>query len=86
MPTDKVPSKRWKSVKSLISWQAAGTDSLKETIVRVTQSGNAIMFSTTMDGSALILSVYAGNDKTKEYVTDAGDIPSLLAYIIETYG
>jgi hypothetical protein len=30
--------------------------------------------------------VYAGNDKTKEYVTDAGDIPSLLAYIIETYG
>ena len=67
MPTDKIPSKKWKSVKSLISWQAAGTDSLKETIVRVTQSGNAIMFSTTMDGSALILSVYAGNDKTKEY-------------------
>lgn len=86
MSTDPQPKKTWKRAKALLSWQAAGTDSLKEVVVRITQSGGAVMFSTTIDGTALILSIYSGNDKTKEYITEAGDIPALFAWAIETYG
>lgn len=86
MSTDKPPSnKAWKKNKSSLSWSAAGTDSLKALVAAVTDNGNGIMFSRTMDGSALILSVYSGNDRSKEYVTEAGDIPALFAWVIETY-
>jgi hypothetical protein len=43
------------------------------------------MFSRTIDGSALVLSVYSGDTKSKEYVTEPGDIPALLAWALETY-
>jgi hypothetical protein len=38
-----------------------------------------------MDGSALILSVYSGDERVKEYVTEPGDIPPLFEWIVENY-
>lgn len=75
----------WKSNHKSLSWSAAGGDSLKTALVAITDSGNAIMFSRTIDGSALTLSIFSGDTKSKEYVTDPGDIPALLAWAIETY-
>lgn len=80
-----IGQKPWKSNHSSISWSAAGKDSLHSMLSAITDSGNAVMFSRTMDGSALILSIYAGDTKSKEYITEAGDIPSLLAWAVETY-
>lgn len=78
-------AKPWKKNHKGISWSAAGSDSLRSMVSAITDSGNAVMFSRTMDGSALVLSVFSGNTKSKEYVTEPGDIPSLLAWAIETY-
>jgi len=75
----------WKKSHTSVSWSAAGEDSIKQLVTAVTNSGNAIMFSRTIDGSALVLSVFSGQDKAKEYVTDVGDIPSLFAWAIEHF-
>jgi hypothetical protein len=71
--------------KKSLSWQAAGTDSIKNVVVAVTDSGNSIMFSRTMDGGALVVALYMGNVKAKEYITEAGDIPALFAWCIENF-
>lgn len=76
---------KWKSNRASLSWSAAGADSLKATIAAVTDSDNAIMFSRTMDGSALICTVYSGNDKSREFITSPGDIVPLLSWVIETF-
>lgn len=75
----------WRKNHTSISWSAAGTDTLKSVIASITDSGNAVMFSRTIDGTALTLSIFSGNEKAKEFVTEPGDIPALLAWAIETY-
>ena len=86
MPNDpKNPPPSWKKLHKVLTWRAAGTESLHSVVAGVTDSGNAIMFSTTLDASALVLSVYSGNNKIKEYVTDPGDIPALFAWVLEQY-
>jgi hypothetical protein len=77
--------KTWRSNNRSLSWSAAGSDNIKSLIAAISESGNAVMFSRTMDGSALVLSVFSGNTKSKEYVTEPGDIPALFAWAIETY-
>jgi len=86
MPTETPrTSGEWRKKHTSISWSSAGKDSLHSVVAGVTNSGNAIMFSRTMDGSALVLSVYAGSERVKEYVTEPGDIVPLLAWVLETY-
>jgi hypothetical protein len=85
MPKDPPSRQTWKKLKSTISWAAAGTDSLHTVVSAVTDSGNAVMFSRTIDGTALALTVYSGDTKSKEYITEPGDIPALLAWVMETY-
>jgi len=75
----------WRKAHKSISWSAAGKDSLHSVVTGVTDAGNALMFSRTIDGSALVISIYAGQEKAKEYVTEPGDIPPLLAWVLETY-
>jgi len=72
-------------VKRVLSWSAAGTDTLKTAITAITDSGNAILFSRTLDGGALSLTLFSGQQKSKEYITEEGDIPGLLAWAIEEY-
>lgn len=85
MPKEPPTNKSWRKNAHSISWSGAGTDSLKSLITGVTDSGNAIMFSRTIDGTALVLAVYSGSEKVKEYVTEVGDIPALFAWVLETY-
>ena len=77
--------KSWRRSANSISWSSAGTDSLKSLVAGCTDSGNAILFSRTIDGTALVLSVFAGNDRVKEYITEPGDIPALFAWVLENY-
>lgn len=79
-------ARAWKSNKKSIHWQAAGAESLREVITRLTDNGCGVMFSRTADGGSLVCGVYAGNDRTKEYITDPGDIPGFLSWLLETYG
>jgi len=51
----------------------------------VTDSGNALMFSRTVDGGALIFTAFSGDEKFKEFITDPADIPALFAWVIENY-
>lgn len=85
MSKDPPVNKSWRKLKSTLSWSASGRDSLHSTIAAVTDSGNALMFSRTIDGTALVLSVFSGDTKSKEYITEPGDIPALLAWVMETY-
>lgn len=86
MPKDPPNSaSKWRSNKASLSWSAAGADTLKHAIASITDSGNAIMFSKTVDQSALICTVYSGSDKSREFVTEPGDIVPLLAWFVETY-
>jgi hypothetical protein len=71
--------------RSALSWSAGGTESIKDAIVRITESGNSIMFTRNADGNALAIACYMGNTKAKEYITEAGDIPALLAWAIENF-
>lgn len=80
------PAKKWRSNKKSIHWQSAGAESLREVIARLTDNGCGVMLSRTSDGGSLVFGVYAGDDRTKEYITDPGDIPGLLAWALETYG
>lgn len=77
---------KWKSNRHSIHWQAAGAESLREVITRLTDNGCGVLFSRTMDGGSLVFGVYAGNERSKEYVTEPGDIPALLAWALEVYG
>jgi len=85
MPKEPPSRQPWKKLKSTISWGAAGKDSLHSMVTAITDSGNAVMFSRTIDGTALALSIYSGDTKSKEYVTEPGDIPALLAWAMEEY-
>lgn len=78
--------RKWKSASRSISWSSGPSDSLRACIGSITDSGNAVLFARTPDGGALVFKVYAGNVQTKEYVTEVGDIASLLAWAVEQYG
>lgn len=75
----------WRKVHKVLSWSALGPESMRSAVVSLTDCGNAIMFSRTLDGSALIVNVYSGDEKFKEFVTDPGDLVPLFAWIIENY-
>lgn len=78
--------RKWKSASRSISWSSGPSDALRACIGSLTDSGNAVLFARTPDGGALVFKVYAGNVQTKEYVTEVGDIASLLAWAVEQYG
>ena len=75
----------WRKLHKVLSWSAASPEKLHNLVSAVCGSGNAVMFGSTMDGSALILSVYSGDERVKEYVTEPGDIPPLFEWIVENY-
>lgn len=84
---EKIPSKptSWRKVHKVLSWRAAGTDSLHSLVSGVCDCGNAVMFSNTIDGSALVLTVFSGDIKVKEYITEPGDLPPLFAWVLENF-
>lgn len=79
-------SRKWKANHNSLSWSSGPTESMRDAIAGITNAGGGVMFSRTIDGSALIIGVYSGNDRTKEYITELGDITPCLAWLLETYG
>lgn len=77
--------KRWKSDRKSISWNGGPPESMRDAIARITDSGAAVLFSRTTDGGALVIQVLAGQERSKEYITEPGDIVPCLAWLVETY-
>lgn len=76
----------WKGKHKSISWSAGPSETLRDFISKLTDAGCGVLFSRTSDGGALVISVYAGQDRSKEYITEQGDILLCLAYLSEQYG
>lgn len=75
----------WKKTHKTISWGAAGHDALVKLVTVLTDNGCAVMFGRTMDGGALVLQIFAGTERSKEYVTAEGDIASLFEWAMSQY-
>lgn len=80
------PGRQWKSKRNTLSWSAGPAESMRDAITRLTDAGCGVLLSKTIDGSALVLGVYSGDARVKEYITEPGDILPCLAYLVETYG
>jgi len=77
---------KWRSKRTTLSWTGGPPESMRDAIGRITDSGAAILFARTSDGGALVIQVLAGNERSKEYITEAGDIVACLAWLTEAYG
>ena len=84
--TNGTGQRNWKSGRSSISWSGGPSDSMRAAIGRITDNGAAVLFSRTLDGGALSIQVLAGDERSKEYITDAGDIVACLNWLGETNG
>jgi len=84
--SDGSPRGKWKGNRKTISWTGGPADSIRHLIGALTDNGNAVLFSRTLDGGALGIQVLAGSERTKEYVSDLADIAPLFAWLLETYG
>lgn len=80
------PHSKWKGNRKTISWSGGPADGIRHLVGALTDNGNAVLFSRTLDGGALGIQVLAGNERTKEYVSDLADITPLFAWLLETYG
>lgn len=78
-------TKAWKAKHNTISWSSGPSETMRDAIASLTDAGCGVLFSRTMDGGALVVGVYSGSDRTKEYITEPGDILVCLAYLVETY-
>lgn len=78
--------KKWRSDRKSLSWSAGPTETMRDFIARVTDNGAAVLFARTIDGSALVVQVLAGDERSKEYITEPGDILSCLSWLVEAYG
>lgn len=79
-------TRSWKSKHNSLSWSAGPPETMRDAITKLTDAGCGVLFSRTLDGSALVIGVYSGNERSKEYITEAGDILACLAWLVETYG
>lgn len=61
------------------TWEDAEADTLWRAIDEVTRRGDALMFSLTRDGGAVVLTVMSGDDRIKSYATGPEEIAALLA-------
>jgi hypothetical protein len=78
--------KRWRTDRKSVSWSSGPPESMRDAIARITDNGAAILFSRTTDGGALVLQVLDGQERSKEYITEPGDIVPCLSWLLETYG
>lgn len=72
-----------KSKRQTTSWKAVGETSLHAFIYKLTDLGWTCCFSRTSDGSALSLTVMAGQEKIKEYIHPGDDVVNILANIMD---
>jgi hypothetical protein len=71
--------------RSGFGWTDANPLELLDAIAGVTGAGDAIVFSRTSDGGALVVSVLSGNDRRKFYPDSADAIGHALRQIAAAY-
>lgn len=77
---------KWRANRASISWSGGPADSMRAAIGAITDNGAAVLFSRTTDGGALSIQVLAGSERSKEYITEVGDILPCLKWLVDTYG
>ena len=63
------------------SWEDADQEELWRTIIAVTEAGDALTLSKTMDGGAVSLTILSGSERIRNYAHGADEIADLLARI-----
>jgi len=67
-----------------VSWGAVDGDAIAEAVEAVTARGDAILFSSTSDGGALVVQAFSGNAKPKWYFPRAEDAEAHLRHMAKT--
>ncbi len=76
----------WASVKRQVgAGFLADVPGLTATIDRVIATGDAVMFSRTGDGGAVVITLLAGNDRHKAYAADQDELDAAVARLAEAY-
>lgn len=69
--------------KDAASWEEAEAQDLWRTVCEVTSAGDALMFGRTRDGGALVLTVLSGEERVRNYASNAEEIADLLKRLRE---
>jgi len=72
-----------KHKRAQLSWGTVGENTLHSFTTKCTDLGWTVCFSRTSDGSALSLTVMAGQEKIKEYIGSGDDPINVLQSILE---
>jgi hypothetical protein len=68
-----------------VSWNDADPLNVIAAIAAIVDGGDAVMFGSTSDGGALVITVLSGTDRRKFYPDDATSIGHALKQIYEAY-
>lgn len=63
--------------------EAVNVELLRDAIARIVGAGDALMFSATSDGGALVMLVMEGGDKRKVYITSDTKLHDVLKSIVQ---
>jgi len=72
-------------VRRRVSWNDANPLELAAAIAGVVGSGDAIMFGSTSDGGAFVVTIFSGDDRRKWYPDDVLSAGACLRQIAEAY-
>lgn len=68
-----------------VDWREVSALSMRAAFHVATQNGLAVMISGASGGLGVCVTVWAGNERHKEYASNAEEVMGLLEGIIETY-
>lgn len=79
-------AKQWRASRPTVRWSVADATLVLEFIDALTDAGCAVIFNRKADGSELILGLYAGDERPKDYLVTAGEVRDYMAWLRKTYG
>jgi len=77
--------KKWRADRITVRWSQADADAVLAFIDLLTDAGCAVIFNRTTDGGSLILGLYAGADRPKDYLQTPGDISAYMEWLTTNY-
>jgi hypothetical protein len=76
-------TRRSRRLRQVLSWGAVGADNIRAFVAALTDNGCAVLFGRTMDGGALTVHCFCGENKPKEYISTYADVVPVFATLIE---
>jgi len=73
-----------REAKQKIAWDEVSAPQIGEVVAAVTRDGSAVLFGTTRDGGALVVTICAGDERIKFYASDPQEVADMIANIIAT--